>query len=501
MAITVSELVDIPHLGLETLAGESGGQRTISWTHTSDLPEPWRWITGGELLMTNGLSFPKSAADQELLAEKLNDMGVSGLAIGERMYCPPLTRRFLKASDRLGLPVLRIRYPLPFVAISRAVAEATLLDQSTRLTRTVRIYDMVRRHIAAGTPSSQLFESLARELGCRLYVCDRETGEPWFPDSTPLDPLTENAVAELSASSTNVSAGAFGLPAAEGCTALLTDIQRHPGAALVVITPPNTRVDPIQLQHAATVVSLELSETLLVLEHTRRDGAALLTRLLENRADAESATRLLTDAGLHTGDLVVVAARSGDENRALTVHNALWRNSIPYLITFREGLLYALLPGDERWETVLTRSLGSSARIGVSQRLSSLNRFQDAVREATWALSLASRRETVLSHYGRESRWIGLSDVDDARALVDRVLNPLLRYDAEHKSDLVATLDVFLKNRRSWQTTAEALHVHRQTVLYRIRRVAELTGLDPSDTDALVELWTALRAAELLEAR
>jgi purine catabolism regulator len=451
--------------------------------------------------MTNGLSFPKKALEQEALAHKLGEVGVSGLAIGEKMYCPPLTKRFLQTCDQLNLPVLRIRYPLPFVAISRAVAEATLVDQSTRLTRTVRIYDLVRRHIAAGAPSSQLFESLARELGCRLCVCDRETGEPWFPGSAPLDPVTESAVAELSANSTNVSAGAFGLPAADGFTALLTDIQRHPGAALVVLTPSTTRVDPIQLQHAATVISLELSETLLVLEHARRDGATLLTQLLENRADPESATRMLTDAGLHLSDLVVVAARSGDENRAATVHNALWRNSFPYLITQREGLLYALMPGDGRWEGVLTRSLGSSARIGVSQNVTTLTRFQDAVREATWALSLAGRRDTVLSHYGRESHWIGLSDVDDARALVDRVLEPLRRYDREHNADLVTTLDAFLRHRRSWQTTAEALHVHRQTVLYRVRRIAELTGLDPADTEALVELWTALRAAELLDAR
>jgi purine catabolism regulator len=423
------------------------------------------------------------------------------LAIGDNMYCPPLTQRFLKASDRLGLPVLRIRYPLPFVAISRAVAEATLLDQSTRLTRTVRIYDLARRHISAGTPSTHLFESLARELGCQLYVCDRETGEPWFPGSAPLDSITEHAVAGLSARSGNVSGGAFGLPAAEGYTALLTDIQRHPGAALVVITTSDKRVDPIQLQHAATVVSLELSETLLVLEHTRRDGDILLTRLFENRADLESTNRLLTDALLPTADVVVVAARSGDDRRTHHVHNALWRNSIPYMITFRERVLYALVPSDGRWEGVLSRSLGGSARIGVSQKLASLSRFQDAVREATWALSVADRRETALSYYGRESHWIGLSDVDDAHALVDRVLDPLRRYDAAHGSDLVMTLDAFLRHRRSWQATADVLHVHRQTVLYRLRRISELTGLDPAETEALVELWTALRAADILDAR
>jgi purine catabolism regulator len=500
VTITVGELLDIPHLGLEILAGGVGTDRPISWAHTSDLPEPWRWITGGELLMTNGLSFPKKAREQTELVERLNEAGLSGLAIGDKMYCPPLTPSFLRASDRVGLPVLRIRYPLPFVAISRAIAEATLLDQSTRLTRTVRIYDLMRRHLSSGTPATALLESLERELHCELHVCDRGTGEPWFPGSTSLDESTKHAVAELSASSGNVSAGAFGLPAVEGRTALLIDVQRHPGAALVVTTPAGRRADPIQLQHVATVISLELSETLLTLEHLHRDGDTLLTRLFENRADLESANQVLTDSGLTVPDVVVVAARGSDEGRAQQIHNALWRNSIPYVMAVREGVLYAMLPADQQWEAVLPRAMGPSARIGVSQRLGALSRFQDAVRESTWALSLAHRRETPLSYYGRESHWIGLSDIDDARALVDRVLEPLRRYDATHGSDLVMTLDAFLRNRRSWQLTADLLHVHRQTVLYRMRRVAELTGLDPADTEALVELWTALRAADILDA-
>jgi PucR family transcriptional regulator, purine catabolism regulatory protein len=417
------------------------------------------------------------------------------------MYCPPLTQSFLRASDRVGLPVLRIRYPLPFVAIARAIAEATLLDQSTRLTRTVRIYDLMRRHLSSGTPTTALLESLERELQCALHVCDRGTGEPWFPGGRSLDSTTRHAVVELSANSGNVSAGAFGLPATDGHTALLVDVHRHPGAALVVVTAAGSRVDPIQLQHVATVISLELSETLLAVEHTRRDGDTLLTRLFENRADLESANQVLTSSGLDVANVVVVVARGSDDEDMQQIHNALWRNSIPYAMALREGLLYVILPADPQWEAVLPRAMGPSARIGVSQRLGSLSRFPDAVRESTWALSLAHRRETSISYYGRESHWIGLSDIDDARALVDRVLEPLRRYDSAHGSDLVMTLDTFLRHRRSWQLTADLLHVHRQTVLYRMRRVAELTGLDPAETEALVELWTALRAADILDAR
>ncbi|WP_312033680.1 MULTISPECIES: PucR family transcriptional regulator ligand-binding domain-containing protein [unclassified Rhodococcus (in: high G+C Gram-positive bacteria)] len=187
MAVTVGELVEIPHLRLEVYSGASGLGREVTWTHTSDLPEPWRWVTGGEFLMTNGMSFPKSAKDQADLVRHLADAGVAGLGIGENMYCPRLTAAFTRTSDELSFPVLWIRYPLPFVAISRSVAEATLVDQSHRLARTVRIYDLIRRHTARGAAPAALLSALARELGCEIQVCDRATGEPWFPGTTPLD--------------------------------------------------------------------------------------------------------------------------------------------------------------------------------------------------------------------------------------------------------------------------------------------------------------------------
>ncbi|BDY32137.1 Transcriptional activator PmfR [Mycolicibacterium mageritense] len=500
IAITVGELADVPHLGLEVLAGTAGLGREISWTHTSDLPEPWRWVTGGELLMTNGLSFPAHADAQARLVERLNDAGVSGLAIGEKMYCPALTDELTATCDRLGLPLLNIRYPLPFVAISRAVAEATLLDQSSRLTRTVRIYDLVRRHIARATTSADLFGALERELGCELHVCDRHSGEPWFPDTAGLDPATKAAVAELSESLTNVAAGAFGLPAVAGKTALLTDIQRHPSAALVAVTPEGKRVDPIQLQHAATVVSLELSQTQLVLEHGRRQGSVFLDRLLESRVDGPAAAAQLADVGLDPAAAVVIVAHSAEDDPVSHVHNALWRHSIPYLCTTREGILYAVALDGTPFDDVLARALGPTARIGVSQRLDSINRFQESIREASWAFSLAKRRGVPVSRYGSAQSWLGLSSVGDAQALVDRVLRPLQEYDGRQNASLVETLDAFLRNRRSWQRTAQALHVHRQTVIYRMRRVEEITKRDLAETDSVAELWLALRAAELLDA-
>ncbi|MEU9178210.1 helix-turn-helix domain-containing protein [Streptomyces sp. NPDC048550] len=55
------------------------------------------------------------------------------------------------------------------------------------------------------------------------------------------------------------------------------------------------------------------------------------------------------------------------------------------------------------------------------------------------------------------------------------------------------TLEVFLANNCSWTLTAEALHLHVNTVHYRIERVESLTGRDLSRLDHKLDLYAALR--------
>ena len=100
--------------------------------------------------------------------------------------------------------------------------------------------------------------------------------------------------------------------------------------------------------------------------------------------------------------------------------------------------------------------------------------------------------------YGTATSWLGMGGVEDAQALVERWLGPLVEHDAQHRSGLVETLETFLANQRSWQRTAEAMNVHRQTVLYRVHKVEELTGARLSDTADIAQLWLALRSRDLL---
>jgi DNA-binding PucR family transcriptional regulator len=70
----------------------------------------------------------------------------------------------------------------------------------------------------------------------------------------------------------------------------------------------------------------------------------------------------------------------------------------------------------------------------------------------------------------------------------------VLDYDAEHGSDLVGTLRVFLDCSGSWTTAAARLHVHVNTLRYRVGRVEDLLGVDLSNFTERVDLYLALQA-------
>lgn len=498
MAITVAQLLDMPHLRLRLHSGAHGVDRAVAWTHTTDLPEPWHWITGGELLLTNGMSFPADGPGQAELVEKLVKNGASALAIGEQMFCPPLTEQLAAASDRLGFSVLLVEFPMPFVSISKAVAAANLLEQSDQLIRTEQIYRTVQRMVNAQNESSAITSDLARILGCTIHVCHRDTAQPWYPSNPQLDPLVAEAILASSSRSSDVLAGTFAVALSDGRELRLVDVPTQPSAVLALELAEPGLIDAILMQHAVTVIALEMSQSLARIEHDRRLGADLLFQLMEGRGDARSVRRQLMTRGINITRAVMMTITSPDAAQLRDLHVALWRNRIRNLVAYRRGVLYVLCVDDESVHDVVRDSVSAEALVGISATIKTIDRIPEALREATWAARAAADVPEQTFRYGDRSPLVGIANLEDATALITRTLGALISYEEAHDTELLQTLEVFFENQRSWQKTADALHVHRQTVLYRIKKIEEISGYDVTSTRDIAELWLALQARSLI---
>src|SRR2546423_15641752 len=66
-----------------------------------------------------------------------------------------------------------------------------------------------------------------------------------------------------------------------------------------------------------------------------------------------------------------------------------------------------------------------------------------------------------------------------------------------YRADLLATLEAYLAHDCNMNATARAIYAHRHTVAYRLERVKELTGLDPSAGDARERLGLGSKAVRI----
>jgi DNA-binding PucR family transcriptional regulator len=185
-----------------------------------------------------------------------------------------------------------------------------------------------------------------------------------------------------------------------------------------------------------------------------------------------------------------------------------------------DNRIYALLPtqpdgkpGREPLESAqrLVNALGTHATVGFSSRYSSPAKIARAIAEAEVVVD-------VLEHELAQTG--GTDDTDEIRSATFRLLintmaskpdeveqfykdtvAPLVRYDTEYSTDLVGTLETYLRQNCNMNATAAAMYAHRHTIAYRLERVRELANLDPSRSEDRERLGLGLKAYRILAPR
>jgi DNA-binding PucR family transcriptional regulator len=497
MAITVRELVETSHVGTRFHAGRSGSEQVINWAHSCEMPDPWRWLEPFDMLMTNGIGIPDDPDHQARYIDRLADAGISAIAVGEGVAAPEISRAMVSAADRRALPILLTAYEIPFAAVARVVAEArTDAAERHRLKKTARIHESLRAATIEGREGSSLLDELGAELACRLAVLDVAT---WRDSFMPQQRLATTARGVLEGT-LNRCAGH--LPAllrldVEGDAALLVPVPSRRPAALMASRFAEPVPELSLLQHVSTVAALELERLAAKRDALSRDGAELFGALLAGEPEPAAALAGLRRAGL-SGDLVV--ATWSEPTEPASLHQDLYAVGLPHLLRGGEGdeLPAALIPDDDGSCRLLLRSLGGDRSIGLSATIASSGRVRDAAREARWALH-AVRADEPISRYRKDRPALWAFAPDRSNEMAEHVLGRLIEYDRDHDTSLVRTLAVFLRNNRSPKPAAAELFIHRQTLVYRLRRIEALTARSLSSTEDVVELWLALRAVELIE--
>jgi hypothetical protein len=148
----------------------------------------------------------------------------------------------------------------------------------------------------------------------------------------------------------------------------------------------------------------------------------------------------------------------------------------------------------------LAAGLGAEGRLtlGVSAAVHSAEGLRGALEEARHARRVAAARPGPVAAAGHQelaSHVLLLPFVPDdvRRAFTARLLDPLRVYDRRHRAELIPTLEAFLDSDGSWTRCAARLHLHVNTLRYRVGRIEQLTGRDLSRLEDKLDFFLALR--------
>jgi purine catabolism regulator len=142
--------------------------------------------------------------------------------------------------------------------------------------------------------------------------------------------------------------------------------------------------------------------------------------------------------------------------------------------------------------------------LGVGRIHGGVHGIRSSHQEARQALTLGRRLHgpghvTSFDELGIYRLIFAAEGLPELRTFQGEALGNLLAYDAQHGSNLIQTLEAFFAANCSPKEAANLLQVHRNTVLYRLDRIADITGVDLDDPNVRLRLHLALHIRLALE--
>jgi hypothetical protein len=531
--VRVRDLLDVPGLGLSLLTDVSGMDRTIQHVYTTDLPDPSRYLTPGDLVLT-GLIWYREPGDADLFVSALVKAGVAALGAGEALGQVPA--EVIQACGRHGIALLGVPAETSFAAVTEEVGRRLNGDRATAMTRVLGRRRLLLSAVAEGAGLDAMFRLMGRELGVECWLLTglgRVVGGTGTALPRPLALRlaceylrVDRLPAPTEVSATGSGAGKYTLFGVGGEPRITSWFLACAGREQD--WPHELRESVAEL---AADVALERARLDAARTSDRKLAEAIVTMLAsgggESGAPAEIAS-LMRAAGLPSDGRYLVAAMSAEADWVTGPNADRWRCDLAgeLVMPLVEGALVAPL-GDEI--VLLVPSFGGAApddtpsahlfaaairraqpalesdrsrvrlTVGVSAPAEGVTALSGAWHEADSARRLAALRGTtavsVVTSDEVASHELLLATVPASvlRSFRERLLGPLVAYDDRHRAELLPTLREFLACSGSWNACAAKMYVHVNTVRYRIRRIEELTGRDLSHLDDQVDFFLALR--------
>lgn len=526
------------------VAGHSGLDNQIRWVHIVDIPDArYEWQREGVLLLTAGYGLRNKPERQAALVPKLVEEGFAGMILSVGHYFDATPDIILDKAGELGFPVVETPPDLLFIEVTEVILEHIISRQYHLLQQSNHIHGEMTDLVLRGGDLNDLAATLSDYLQRSITIEDPSFHVLAAAQQGAVDDARRRSVA-LGRTTPQVAQrllddGIYdrllgsmaplrvapmpdlGMHMERIVAPIIVDREIHGYIWIIAGDHPLADLDELAISRAATVAALIMFKAQAVRqaeESLRGDFfEQLLKGNLNSSAFLEQASRF--DFRLdHPHQILVIHAllKAGGNVGSLHQEVQAWlreRDERALLVPRGEDLivLYECTRATtaEDLAAKLVADLSHPAcrlLVGVGQVFAvqgdpdmTVRDSYEGGREAVQIGLSMGQREGVVSFADLGLlHWLyHLPPEVRAENKYLTYLDALVAYDAEHGTQLLKTLEVYLDHGGSLIDAAEALYIHRNTLIHRLDRIHQLTSLDLKDPNHRLNLHVATKSYRL----
>ena len=532
--IPLGELLEMEaYSGVKILAGRAGLNKIVTGANVMEVPDILDWVKPGELLLTTGYAIKDDREAQKNLIPRLAEKGLAGLAIKPRRYLNEIPLLMIAKAEEYGFPLLEIPYNASFSDLLSPVLMVITNKQSIYLQKIIDAHRLFTKIIAEGGGLKAIVSQLSKLMNNTVYVEDYINLKQVFACCGITDEDFSN-LKTASVVSDEERLGTFERVAKTYVAFGKKKIGRYEinvniGDALygrIYLWETRTELsemDLITLERLSAVVALEITKDNSVYQVERRYLNEFIDYLISGNISDEVEA---IERGRHLGlDLTcnygVVLLRpktpeidTGQLRNLLLreVENYLRKRDIIGFLGTKSGnlvLFFAVENSDKLQEKEL-----KGKALEIKQYIEKFHKIKilavaGRVYPGIGGLSLSYREAYKTLLIAQEQlntdNVLSFSDLGIYRLLFSKeqkremeeylaeTLLPLINYDREKGTDLLKTLEIYFDCNFNLKKVSERLFTHYNTIVYRLERIREITGIDLENAEERFKLELALK--------
>lgn len=558
MGLSVSDILELPILAdAKVLAGKKGLDREVKQVTVGEVPDIGDWLTGGELVLSTFFAAAKDPGAQADFTRRIVKADAAGLLVKPGRFVKTVDPELISLGNRHKFPIVEIPPEVRWTHIIAEISERIVGEHISLLRRSQDIHQRLLEVVIDGGSWQSIVDTTAELLG-RPVVLEDSFHEVLAKSTSNGGGLAVMEEFEVQHQEAARGEGHGQHSRTERYWRIpLKKDEEFPAAVTVPVAvsrdvlgyvssfeaeAPLNELDLVALESAATVAAVEMGRELVRLETETRLRGDFVDDLVAGELESGPAIQQRASflgGDLSRGCLVLIADIDGfGENvqvRNLTeqevqqiknrlfsgVKQAISARHQNALLTPKSDNVIAFLPplaggGDRLMEMARAsaRQIQQACRdllpdltvsIGIGRFHGDPGATRRAYREAQSALQVSQRLGesgaiATFDDMGVYKLLLGAmeEDPEEVRNFHEETIARVEEYDQKHNTDLLGTLEAYLRNNRSVAATAEALFAHRHTIRYRLGRINDLTGLDVNKSEDQEKLGFGLKVMRLL---